>query len=673
MRIQDLKVQSKLGLSFAVVLILIVLMAALSLRSLGQVQVQFDRLAAVDVTALGSVGELSESAMATMAYLQLLLSPELDREARSAQIVATRSRREDIDAEVMVLEALAADPRVVQQLGRVQSELTHFQVAATEVLALNEQIVSNDIGNPFQIAALVERFVGDHRGAEVNTLRGILQGQSFPHLQSHECAFGRWLDSYRTDNPQINAHLNQVRARHDEFHAAQAEINRMVVAGDGEAAFSIFEARMQAAAADVAEILSAVATTAREANRPFEEATALILGELRPRGRAMENELNALHGEVQASVDGSVQTMAQVASAASWTQISVALIAILLASTLGLVLTRKFTRDLSECSRIVQAVGAGDLTARLAPSLSSQKDEFGEMGRQVMQMRLRLEGIAKSLLSGSTSLSGASDQISSSAQQLSQGASQQAASVEETSASAEQMSASIQQNAENTSVAGTIAETVVRMTSEGAQSVEETVAAMRTIAEKIQLIDDIAYKTNLLALNAAIEAARAGDHGKGFAVVAEEVRKLAERSQRSSEEIGRVAKESVRLAEKAGSSMHAIVPEIEKTSSLVEEIRAASQEQNNGSRQISSAMQQLSSVTQQSASAAEQLAATAEEMSAQSKEFSDIAGFFRIEEIQGRAEHKPSRRAPLTGESSGQRMGDGLPQGSENDAGFVRF
>lgn len=673
MRIQDLKVQSKLGFSFAVILVLIALMAALSLRSLGQVQAQFDRLAEVDVATLGGVGELSESAMATMAYLQLLLSPELDPDIRRAQIAAARSRGGEIDAEVAALEALATDPRLVQQLGQVQSELTPFQAAATQVLALNEEIVSNDIGNPFQIAALVERFVGDHRGAEVNSLKGILQGQSFSYFQSHECAFGQWLDTYRTDNPQLNAYLNQVRARHDEFHAAQAEINDMVVAGDSDAAFSIFEARMEAAADDVAEILAAVATTAQEANRPFVEATDLILGELRPRGLAMEEALDGLQSEVQASVASSVQAMAQLASAANWTQISVAVIAVLLASGLGLLLTRKFTRDLAECSRVVQAVGDGDLTAKLAPSLSGQKDEFGEMGRQVMQMRRRLEGIAKSLLSGSTSLSGASDQISSSAQQLSQGASQQAASVEETSASAEQMSASIQQNAENTSVAGSIAETVVRMAGEGGQSVEETVAAMRKIAEKIQLIDDIAYKTNLLALNAAIEAARAGDHGKGFAVVAEEVRKLAERSQLSSEEIGRVAKDSVRLAEKAGSSMHAILPEIEKTSSLVEEIRAASKEQDNGSRQISSAMQQLSSVTQQSASAAEQLASTAEQMSAQSKEFSDIAGFFRIEEIQAPAERDAQGRAPLTAEAGQHRAIDQPSMRGEEDPGFVRF
>ena len=673
MRIQDLKVQSKLGFSFAVILVLIALMAALSLRSLGQVQAQFDRLAEVDVATLGGVGELSESAMATMAYLQLLLSPELDPDIRRAQIAAARSRGGEIDAEVAALEALATDPRLVQQLGQVQSELTPFQAAATQVLALNEEIVSNDIGNPFQIAALVERFVGDHRGAEVNTLKGILQGQSFSYFQSHEFAFGQWLDTYRTDNPQLNAYLNQVRARHDEFHAAQAEINDMVVAGDSDAAFSIFEARMEAAADDVAEILAAVATTAQEANRPFVEATDLILGELRPRGLAMEEALDGLQSEVQASVASSVQAMAQLASAANWTQISVAVIAVLLASGLGLLLTRKFTRDLAECSRVVQAVGDGDLTAKLAPSLSGQKDEFGEMGRQVMQMRRRLEGIAKSLLSGSTSLSGASDQISSSAQQLSQGASQQAASVEETSASAEQMSASIQQNAENTSVAGSIAETVVRMAGEGGQSVEETVAAMRKIAEKIQLIDDIAYKTNLLALNAAIEAARAGDHGKGFAVVAEEVRKLAERSQLSSEEIGRVAKDSVRLAEKAGSSMHAILPEIEKTSSLVEEIRAASKEQDNGSRQISSAMQQLSSVTQQSASAAEQLASTAEQMSAQSKEFSDIAGFFRIEEIQAPAERDAQGRAPLTAEAGQHRAIDQPSMRGEEDPGFVRF
>jgi len=165
----------------------------------------------------------------------------------------------------------------------------------------------------------------------------------------------------------------------------------------------------------------------------------------------------------------------------------------------------------------------------------------------------------------------------------------------------------------------------------GGQAVNETVQAMRQIAETISIIDDIAYQTNLLALNAAIEAARAGEHGRGFAVVANEVRKLAERSQVAAAEIGSVAGSSVALAEQAGELLNAMVPAIRKTSDLVQEIAAASREQSAGAAQINSAVAELNKATQQNASASEQLAATAEEMSSQAQHLQQVMSFFHVE------------------------------------------
>jgi methyl-accepting chemotaxis protein len=207
--------------------------------------------------------------------------------------------------------------------------------------------------------------------------------------------------------------------------------------------------------------------------------------------------------------------------------------------------------------------------------------------------------------------------------------------VEETSASVEQMSASINQNAENAKVTNGMADSAAKQASEGGQAVKETVVAMKSIADKIGIIDDIAYQTNLLALNAAIEAARAGEHGKGFAVVAAEVRKLAERSQVAAQEIGEVAKNSVGLAERAGKLLDEIVPSIGKTSDLVQEIAAASEEQSSGVGQINTAMNQLNQITQQNASSSEELAATAEEMSGQAENLQQLVGFFKVENATG--------------------------------------
>ena len=266
------------------------------------------------------------------------------------------------------------------------------------------------------------------------------------------------------------------------------------------------------------------------------------------------------------------------------------------------------------------------------------------------QMRDRLGEIIGEVHTAADHLSNASGQVSATAQSLSHSSSEQAASVEESTASMEQMSASIVQNTENAKVTDGMAATAARQAVEGGEAVGKTVEAMKSIADKIGIIDDIAYQTNLLALNAAIEAARAGEHGKGFAVVAAEVRKLAERSQVAAQEIGNVAKDSVKLAERAGSLLGEMVPSIRKTSDLVQEIAAASQEQSSGVGQINGAMGQLNQATQQNASASEELAATAEELGSQAAQLQELMTFFRLAD-RGRSaatveRSTPAHRAP---------------------------
>src|SRR5262245_57027727 len=199
------------------------------------------------------------------------------------------------------------------------------------------------------------------------------------------------------------------------------------------------------------------------------------------------------------------------------------------------------------------------------------------------------------------------------------------------------MTASITENGESAKVTDGIAAQAAQQAAEGGEAVAQTVTAMRDIAKKIGIIDDIAYQTNLLALNAAIEAARAGEHGKGFAVVAGEVRKLAERSQVAAQEIGEMAGNSVAVAEKAGRLLGEIVPAIKKTSGLVQEIAAASQEQASGVEQVNTSMTQLNQLTQQNASSSEELAATAEEMSGQATSLQQLMAFFKIDGIEAQA------------------------------------
>ncbi|MBD9482001.1 MCP four helix bundle domain-containing protein [Pseudomonas sp. PDM14] len=314
------------------------------------------------------------------------------------------------------------------------------------------------------------------------------------------------------------------------------------------------------------------------------------------------------------------------------------LIAAVLGFAIGILVTRSISRPLNRAVAAANSLAEGDLNVSI--SVDSQ-DETGKLLAAMQNMSERLRSVMADVRSAADSLSSASEEVSATSQSLSQAATEQAASVEETTASVEQMSASIAQNTDSAQVTDGIAGKAANDAVEGGQAVREMVQAMKQIADKIGIIDDIAYQTNLLALNAAIEAARAGDHGKGFAVVAAEVRKLAERSQVAAQEIGGVASNSVSLAEQAGKLLDEIVPNIQKTSDLVQEITAASQEQSSGAAQINIAMGQMNQITQQNASASEELAATAEEMNAQASQLQELIGFFRLDAFQ--AAHKPLR------------------------------
>ena len=275
-------------------------------------------------------------------------------------------------------------------------------------------------------------------------------------------------------------------------------------------------------------------------------------------------------------------------------------------------------------------VAAGDLTVEVHPR--SGRDT---LGNALAKMVGRLSQVIGEVKAGAAALSSASEQVSATSHALSQGTSEQAASVEETTSSLEEMSASIARNAENSRETEQTAIRGARDGDESGKAVLETVRAMNTIAEKISIIEEIAYQTNLLALNAAIEAARAGEHGKGFAVVAVEVRKLAERSQTAAKEIGGLAGTSVKVAERSGKLLGALVPAIRRTADLVQEVAAASGEQASGISQINRALTSVDQVTQRAASAAEQLASTAEEMAGQATGLRKVVGYFRTTALAG--------------------------------------
>ncbi len=291
------------------------------------------------------------------------------------------------------------------------------------------------------------------------------------------------------------------------------------------------------------------------------------------------------------------------------------------------ILSKNITTALKKGVIFAQNVADGDLTATFD---IKQKDEIGDLANALNQMVLKLREIVVSVNVSVENITSASHEMSSNSQQMSLGANQQASSAEEVSSSMQEMVSNIQQNNENAQQTEQIVVRTAEGIKKGSSSSEVSMNAMKEIAEKITIINDIAFQTNILALNAAVEAARAGEHGKGFAVVAAEVRKLAERSKVAADEIDQLSREGVKISEEAGKLLLDIVPEIKKTVNLIQEISAASLEQNSGADQVNSAIQQLNQVTQQNAASSEELATSSEELAGQAEHLKENISYFKI-------------------------------------------
>lgn len=342
------------------------------------------------------------------------------------------------------------------------------------------------------------------------------------------------------------------------------------------------------------------------------------------------NLLKTVEDELSADLTAASSELRENADRGFWAYLSATALVSLAALVLSLGMGRQIIGQLggepAQLAQVAKRIAAGDLTGSLTLKGGNSESLYASMKEMVDNLR----DIVGNVQEACAQVTMGSRQLSDTSEQLSNGSTAQAASLEEVSASMEQMTGNIQQNTDNARTTEQLALKAARDAREGGRAVEETVAAMKEIARKITIIEEIARQTNLLALNAAIEAARAGEAGKGFAVVASEVRKLAERSQAAAGEIVALASRSESIAEMAGQMLAEIVPDIEKTSRLVQDVSTASMEQTTGAFEVNKAIHQLDSVVQQNAAASEELAATAVELSAQAEQLQENVAFFKV-------------------------------------------
>jgi methyl-accepting chemotaxis protein len=415
---------------------------------------------------------------------------------------------------------------------------------------------------------------------------------------------------------------NRIKELREANNKHVADFEKSMLTEEGKKVFAEYKVLRATYGAELDKVI-ALALQNKNA-----EALAALQG---PAGKASRDYQNIIEKLVDMKLKYGKEVAAdntRIANTASRIMTGLAIGGALLAIALGFFITRTITRPINEAVAVANALAQGDLTIRVE---SKSKDETGMMMLAISQMVEKLKSVVSDVMSAADNVSSGSQELSATAQQMSQGATEQAASAEEISSSMEEMASSIRQNTDNAMQTEKISIKSSVDAKEGGKAVSETVAAMKEIATKISIIEEIARQTNLLALNAAIEAARAGEHGKGFAVVASEVRKLAERSQSAAGEISGLSTRSVAIAEQAGEMLTKMVPDIQRTAELVQEITASSKEQDTGAEQINKAIQQLDQVIQQNASASEEMASTSEELSSQAEQLSDAISFFKIE------------------------------------------
>ncbi|MFP4565658.1 MAG: methyl-accepting chemotaxis protein [Spirochaetaceae bacterium] len=649
--LKNMKMAGKLIIGFGLVIILVGVVGGIAVYNMGQIQQNARELDEAYIPEVRTVNNLERSllmAMYNMRGYGLSLDEDYYREAQeylsdSESYLGEANALSERFAFLQTLQA--ATDRASENVAAYQdlSEQTHEVVGNVEEL---RNALDTAASNYVQSAASYLDSMNGSMTEEIN------DGASAAALRERAQKITLINDIIDIGNEARIANFKaQADNQYDELDTVAAsldEVDEMLRTLEGITA-------VRADMDQLADIREA-AENYQSAVRNFSDNMLQITELGTEREAAADEVLAAAQNVSTAGIETTQDRMTEtvVTVTASMTIVLTGLIiAFLVAVVITIFLTRMITQALRKGVDFAEQLAAGNLAADLQVY---QKDEVGQLAESLRNMQTRLTDVVSSVKSASDNVASGSQQMSSSAEEMSQGATEQASSTEEVSSSMEEMDSNIQQNADNSQETEKIALKAANDAEQGGTAVKQTVEAMRNIAEKITIIEEIARNTNLLALNAAIEAARAGEHGKGFAVVASEVRKLAERSQKAAAEISDLSTNSVGVAEEAGKLLEALVPDIQKTAELVQEINAASAEQRSGSQQVNKALAQLDQVVQQNASQAEEMSSMAEELAGQADQLQSTMAFFKVKDEERRL---LTHTAPRGGNGAGHGNGAG--------------
>lgn len=656
-RMKNIALGAKLIGGFLIVALLVLAIGVVGIIGMRQMDGHIEEIAHVRLPSIENLLIVKAESNQIRTAIRTLLNPRLDAQARERQYENIALARETYREAWDIYEPLPQTAEESQLWGQFVPAWEDWAEVNNQVTSMTHEIGASEILNPDQFQIMIRGFITDHYILMDKVSQYLLTGTEFEGGEDPTaCNFGQWLADFETQNETVKGVLQQIPTFHDAFHRTLGDIRTAIRGGNRAEALRLFTTVMKPNAQRTFEQFDLIVDEAMRITGLYDSVNQFALVDAvqaQNKARSLLDQIIGINAEVaelavaDAAADGArVQTLALVGM----------IVAVLLAILLGVILTRGITGPVALGVAFAEKMAQGDMTGTLEVN---QKDEIGKLADALRSMVDRLSGVISDVQGAAQNVSAGSEQMSSTAEEMSQGATEQAASAEEASSSMEEMTSNIRQNADNSLQTEKIAQKAASDAKEGGEAVAETVTAMKEIAEKISIIEEIARNTNLLALNAAIEAARAGEHGKGFAVVAAEVRRLAERSQVAAGEIGELSTRSVSIAEKAGGLLEQIVPDIQRTAELVQEISAASNEQNSGADQINKAIVQLDKVIQQNASASEEMASMAEELSGQATNLQDTVSFFTVKQKSGGK--KLRLAAPRSQASTGDGNGGSKP------------
>lgn len=628
MKFRDIKTKTKLYGGFFSMIMIILIIGIISFLGIQNIGKSFKYVGQKTIKGVGFISIMEADLEKLMSGYYRLLDPLLNQEDRQeilSEIAEFRKSYRKAVEDYSSLSLTAEEERVFQQF---LSEVDAWRLVNTQKIdPVHNEFLQKDLLNPIQLKqellsisnVLKEVRLNSQTNSDISEYRKMSESLHF-----------RFIDEFETGNSIVSPLLTALKNQVHVFDGAFKEYILNIEQGRRNDASRIYNNVMVPEMEKINQTLLLIVPEVDESIALYNQLNHLMVNESGVLHKKTRATLAQMVGMSIEASDEQLRKGDMIAISSNSSLMVAIVIGVVLALVLSYIITKVITNGLRRGGLLAELVSKGDLTVTFDNDLMVQKDEIGDLARSLQFMVNKLRDVITNVNVGAENIVVASEQMNTASQQMAQGANEQASSAEEVSASMEEMAANISQNTHNAKETERIAIGVSLGIKNVSVSASESLNSIRNIADKISIISEISRQTNILALNAAVEAANAGIHGKGFAVVAAEVRKLAETSKIAADEIVQLASKSVDVTEKAGLLMAQLIPEVEKTALLVQEIASASIEQNSGANQVNSAIQQLNQVTQQNASSSETLATSSEELSSQAEQMKDHISFFKV-------------------------------------------